>query len=506
MCNPVASLLFIDWPLFVLILSILWVVFGITKLKIHPFLTLMIAAIMVGLLSCPLPEVSDENKGLFHSRVDLPQTDVVDYALAVKWSLLGFGDTAGGVGLIIALAAIVGTCMMKSGAADRIVRFLLAVFGLKRAGLVLLLSGFLLSIPVFFDTVFFLLIPLARAMSVRVGGKYLFLVMAMAGAGAITHSMVIPTPGPLYIAKGLDLDIGHALIGGLLASILPAFLVLFMARFFNDKFNFPMREVAGSSTKSLEEITKKTDKELPTIFLSFLPIVLPVFLISSLSIFNLLASQGFHLFFLDPNSDNFCFLILSFLGEPNIAMSVAAITSVSLFIKQSMKDRLNHDLSITRFLSKQLEEPLSTAGVIILITGAGGAYGGMIRLSGVGQSIETLSSDFNLSLVFLAWAVTAIIRIAQGSATVAMITGVGLMSAILGEGSGLEYHSLYIFLAIGFGSITLSWMNDSGFWVVQRLSGFTEKETLRTWSVLLTAISLFGLVICLVGSKVIPLK
>jgi GntP family gluconate:H+ symporter len=130
----------------------------------------------------------------------------------------------------------------------------------------------------------------------------------------------------------------------------------------------------------------------------------------------------------------------------------------------------------------------------------------MIRLSGVGQSIENLSTNFNISYVLLAWLVTAIIRIAQGSATVAMITGVGLMSAILIDGAELQYHPLYIFLAIGFGSITLSWMNDSGFWVVQRLSGFTEKETLKTWTVMLTAISLLGLVICLIGSNLIPLK
>jgi GntP family gluconate:H+ symporter len=157
-------------------------------------------------------------------------------------------------------------------------------------------------------------------------------------------------------------------------------------------------------------------------------------------------------------------------------------------------------------LSKELQEPLSTAGMIILITGAGGAYGGMIRLSGVGQSIEHLAREFNISYVLLAWSVTALIRVAQGSATVAMITGVGLMSAILGDGGSLPYDLLYIFLAIGFGSITLSWMNDSGFWVVQRLSGFTENEMLKTWSILLTAISLMGLLICLTGSILMPLK
>jgi GntP family gluconate:H+ symporter len=343
-------------------------------------------------------------------------------------------------------------------------------------------------------------------MAVRTGGKYLFFVMAMAGAGAITHSMVIPTPGPLMIADGLGLEMGYALIGGLVASILPACLVLFMAKWFDNKFDFPMREVAGSTKKSLETIVKKPDEELPSIFLSFLPIVLPVVLIASVSFVGVLHSQGVNLGFISPNSSNLCFSILSFFGEPNIAMSLAAASSIYILIQQSLKDRLREQMTVTSFLSKYLEEPLVTAGTIILITGAGGAFGGMIRLSGVGQSIENLSYNFNISYVLLAWIVTAIIRIAQGSATVAMITGVGLMSAVLGNGSELPYHSLYIFLAIGFGSITLSWMNDSGFWVVQRLSGFTEKETLKTWSVLLTAISLLGLIICLIGSSLIPLK
>lgn len=157
-------------------------------------------------------------------------------------------------------------------------------------------------------------------------------------------------------------------------------------------------------------------------------------------------------------------------------------------------------------LAKALENPLQTAGIIILITGAGGAFGGMIRLAGVGETIEALAKSYNISLILLAWGATAVVRIAQGSATVSMITGVGLMSAVIGDGSDLAYHPLYIFLAIGFGSITLSWMNDSGFWVVQRLSGFTEKETLKTWSVLLTAIAVLGLVQTLIFSKILPLK
>jgi GntP family gluconate:H+ symporter len=210
----------------------------------------------------------------------------------VNWSLLGFGNTAAGIGFVVALAAIIGVCMLGSGAADRVVRWLLSVFGEKRAGLVLLSSGFLLSIPVFFDTVFFLLIPLARALSLRTGKSYTLFVMAMAGAGAVTHSMVPPTPGPLMIAEGLKLDIGIAMMAGLAASLLPAWLVLFMAKRFDRKFNLPMRDVPGASTSELKTIVDKKDSELPSLFLSGLPVALPVVLISLVSILNLVAKDS----------------------------------------------------------------------------------------------------------------------------------------------------------------------------------------------------------------------
>ena len=183
-------------------------------------------------------------------------------------------------------------------------------------------------------------------------------------------------------------------------------------------------------------------------------------------------------------------------------MSLAALVSIFLLVNQwKSKERSNGPK-----VGKILEAPLMTAGSIILITGAGGAYGGMIRLSGVGQCIADFAKTFEISYILLAWGITALIRIAQGSATVAMMTGAGLMASIIGGGSSLSYHPCYLFLAIGFGSITLSWMNDSGFWVVQKLSGLNEKEMLKTWSLLLTVISVCGLMISLLGSVLIPLR
>ena len=495
---------FDNFPMWVLFISVAWVIVSIARLKVHPFLAMMSGAILVGLLSGPLPEPTVENKGLFHNRVDLQDSDssYPNLSLAVKWSLLGFGNTAGGIGLIIALAAIVGTCMMKSGAAERVVRHLLSVFGEKRAGLVMLLSGFLLSIPVFFDTVFFLLIPLARAMSIRAGARYLYFVMAMAGAGAITHSMVPPTPGPLMIAEFLQIELGYALIAGLLASLPLAVLVLWVAGWFERKYAYPMREVGGINSHDLKETLAKDTKDLPPLFLSYLPILLPVVLISCISLLKVLGSQGFELGALAPSMENQNYRFLSFLGEPNIAMALAALVSVILLVRQKNYNKENEKQT----LSKILEAPLVTAGSIILITGAGGAYGGMIRLSGVGEVIAEYATQMNISYILLAWGITAFVRIAQGSATVAMITGAGLMASIIGDGGDLAHHPVYVYLAIGFGSITLSWMNDSGFWVVQKLSGFTEREMLKTWSLLLTVISIAGLLLSLVGSNLLPLR
>tara|TARA_Y100000766_G_scaffold54825_1_gene44439 strand:- start:1085 stop:2704 length:1620 start_codon:yes stop_codon:yes gene_type:complete len=489
------------WPLGILLISVAFILISIIKLKLHPFLALTFAAILTGLLTGDLPGMTNENVGLFKDRVELKETPDDtgnDLLLAVKWSFLGFGNTAGGIGFIVALAAIIGVCMLGSGAADRVVRWLLSVFGEDRAGIVLLLSGFLLSIPVFFDTVFFLLIPLARALSLRTGKSYTLFVMAMAGAGAITHSMVPPTPGPLMIADGLKLDLGVAMMAGLAASILPAWLVLYLARKFDEKYDLPMREASGASTSELKTIVEKKDSELPNLFMAALPVAMPVVLISLVSILKLVAK--------DIVSGQEWFKYLEFFGSPNIAMLLAAIAAVYTLAAQLIKDSKVSDDGLMSTVSKAMEDPLQTAGVIILITGAGGAFGGMIRMAGVGETIEGLAKSYNISLILLAWGATAVVRIAQGSATVAMITGVGLMSSVIGDGSSLPYHSLYIFLAIGFGSITLSWMNDSGFWVVQRLSGFTEKETLKTWSVMLTAISFLGLIQILIFSTLFPMK
>ncbi|MDP7012324.1 MAG: SLC13 family permease [Verrucomicrobiota bacterium] len=420
---------------------------------------------------------------------------------AISAAMVGFGVLVGKIGFVIAMAAIIGMCMLESGAADMIVRRLMATLGEARASWAMLLSGFILSIPVFFDTVFFLLIPLARALALRTGKNYTLYVCAICAGGAITHTIVPPTPGPLIIVENFnqasinEVDAGKAIIAGLLVAILPVLVAMWYSRRLNTTVNVPLRETRGSSIEELEAIVKKDDKELPSFGLSIMPVVLPVVLISSVTFLGLFQAG----FGLEMPVD----LVtgLQFVGDKNQAMLLGAILAMYTLAKQ-------RGWTLAK-MGEGMSAPLETAGVIILITGAGGAFGNMIKLTDIRGTIEALGGGVGggdglmatIVLLLIAWVLTAVIRAAQGSATVSMITGSSIMAPIvysMMESGDLYCHPIYFCLAIGFGAFPLSWMNDSGFWVVQRMSGFTEKETLQTWTKLLTVIGVVGLVQVLV--------
>ena len=512
-------------PFWILAAGVVFVIASIVKFRLHPFLGLTLGAILVGLITPELPGVASRDQASFMASYeqenqiygeapvapDAEQKEKLQklnidpdgniggqnhLVKAIKLSMIGFGNLVGGIGFVIAMAAIIGVCMMESGAADRIVRRLMATLGEDRAAWAMLISGFVLSIPVFFDTVFFLLIPLARALALRTGKNYTLYVCAVAGAGAITHTIVPPTPGPLIIAENLGQPAGNAIIAGILAAVIPVAIVMWLANRFNDKLDIPIRETKGSSLDKLGEIVKKKDDELPGFGISVLPVLLPVVLISIVTFIGLAGKFGVTV----PAELK---KWLEFIGNKNVAMFIAALIAMYTLAKQ-------RGWTFEK-LGESMNTPLETAGVIILITGAGGAFGSMIGHSGIGDTIRAIgvSEGGTAGMLFMAWLLTAVIRAAQGSATVSMITGSGIMAPILAamaaDGS-LGCHPIYFCLAIGFGAFPLSWMNDSGFWVVQRMSGFTEKETLKTWTVMLTAIGVAGIIQVIVAAAIFPMK
>ena len=446
------------WPFIVLLLSVAMVVILITRLRFHPFVALMLSAIFVGLISPDLPKVPGQN----------PLTT------AVELPMLEFGIMAGKIAWVIALAAVIGTAMMESGAAEKIVNRLLKTLGEKRAALALIISGFVLSIPVFFDTVFFLLIPLGITLALKTGKDFVLYVVAIAGGAVIAHSIVPPTPGPLIMAEILNIELGTVILAGLVAGIIPAIAVFGVAKWLNKKLDIPVR-VADKHVTSVQNP--------PSLILSILPVIVPLLMISLASI---VAS-------ITDNVPDW----IAFQGNKNIAMGTGAILALYLWRKTQ---KLN-----SKDLWESIAKPLEIAGVIILITSAGGAYGAMIKHSGIGDAISLTTAGFNVNYILLAWMIAAAMKIAQGSGTVSMIATAAIMAALIGPNEQLPYHPVYILLSIGFGSLFISWMNDSGFWVVARMSGFTEREALQTWTVLLGILALVGLFQVLLMSWILPL-
>ena len=297
----------------------------------------------------------------------------------------------------------------------------------------------------------------------------------MAGGAAITHHMVPPTPGPLIMAENLQLDLGLTIIAGLAAGILPCIAVLYVAKRLNAKLDIPVRVAS-------EEVTRQLPT--PSLLMSMLPIVLPIALISLASVVKAVSGDlpGW----------------MEFWGNKNVAMGVGAALAMWLWAKQCNLNKSK--------LWESISEPLQIAGVIILITAAGGAFGAMIKHSGIGNAIEVATENFHIHYILLAWIIAAVMKTAQGSGTVSMITSSSIMFALIGEGSSLPYHPMYILLAVGFGAAFISWMNDSGFWVVSRMSGLTEKEALQTWTVTLAVIAVVGLIQVMVFSYILPFK
>ena len=189
------------WPLAVLGISLAVIVVLITKLRVHPFFALVVAAILTGVLSHQLP-------GEYGTMPNTPQKERSHWVQAVELTIDGFGKTAAKIGVVIALASVIGICLVESGGADKVVRRFLALFGERRAGNAIFASGYLLSIPIFFETYFMLLLPLAQALHLRTGKHYMLYVLAICCGGTITHSLVAPHPGPLAMAENLHLDVG----------------------------------------------------------------------------------------------------------------------------------------------------------------------------------------------------------------------------------------------------------------------------------------------------------
>ncbi|MCG6922729.1 MAG: GntP family permease [Acidobacteria bacterium] len=499
------------YPFFVLAIGISVVLGSIVLLRVNAFIALLSAALVVSfLVGAEIPDTA--------AALTDPVVRVVD----------AFGATAGAIGIVIALAAVIGEAMMRSGAADRIVRAFLAVLGEKRGATAMMSSGFVLSVPVFFDTAFYLLVPLARSLYKTTGRHYLKYLVAIAAGGVATHAIVPPTPGPLFVANVFDVNLGAMIVLGAVIA-LPAATAGLLYGVWLDR-RMPLapggEEAAESRGDDAAPAPAVDERRLPGLTLSLLPILLPILLITGNAVVKTLAQQeliaadaearllrggALNLAILQAGAEGSrlgaAFRWTNVLGNPNLALFLSGVISIATLWTR----RRFLDMPIPRII----ETALMSGGIIILITAAGGAFGGTLRAAGLGDAIRHLAEAqvagggapallSGLPLLGLAFAVASLIKFAQGSSTTAMIVTSGMIVAMINP-TQLTFHPAYLVAAIGAGSLVGSWMNDSGFWIFAKMGGLTEVQTLKSWTPALVIVGSVAFVLVVILAGVLPL-
>jgi gluconate:H+ symporter, GntP family len=470
-------------PILILIVGLVLVVGMIVVLRSNAFIALVTGAIAVSLLAPG------------------------EWAWKIDRVARAFGDTTASIGIVIALAAVIGKAMMDSGAADRIVQMFLDLFGEKRSSSAMMASGFTLSIPVFFDTAFYLLVPLARSLYRRTGRHYLKYLLAITAGAVVTHTLVPPTPGPLFIANRLGIDLGVAMLAGIVVGLPTALVGMLVARWIDARMPIEIQLDDDPGAAPLP------DARLPGLAIALAPIVLPIVLITINSIVKMVAQASIADAPLrDPELSEAIlaasrqglasaqwFQWTNLFGNPNLALLASAAIAVGTYYRQR-RPTLEQ-------MAAAIEQSLASGGVIILITAAGGAFGAMLKTAQLDDAIRQGVGDATLSgipMILLAFAIASLIKFAQGSSTAAMIVASGMIGAMLTPDS-LGCHPVYLGLAIGSGSLVGSWMNDSGFWIFSKMGGLSETEALRSWTPLLAILGCTAMVITVILALLLPM-
>ncbi|HTE30060.1 MAG TPA: SLC13 family permease, partial [Chryseolinea sp.] len=419
-------------PFFILAIGIVIVVGGIIGFKLHPFLALLLGAFVVAMLT-PASQIEQFglSKGMDASAALAYSKKSIGERIATE-----FGNTCAKIGILIAMAAIIGKCMLESGAAERIIRSLLKLTGIEKAPFAFLFGSFFLGIPVFFDTVIFLMVPLAKAMALRIGKNYLLLILCIMSGAAMANSLVPPSPGPLFLIGELHIPIGLMMMCGIVVGFFTISAGYLFSVWTNRKWPIQLRDSLDAKLEDLKVISSKEDKNLPNLLISLLPIVVPLLLIIADTTITNMTKGG------SPLTSwylvNRLFAAVKFLGDKNIAMVIGG----GLALLVMVKNKRQKNESLTPFV----QTALMSGGGIILITAAGGAFGGTLQQSGISVKIAELTSGYQMALIPMAFFISAIVRTAQGSATVALITASGILAGMASQ-PGLAFNPVYIGLS-----------------------------------------------------------
>lgn len=415
----------------IFLLSIVFILLSIIKYKVNPFIALLLTSLLIAfMVGIPIGEIPETITG-------------------------GFGSTLKGIGIMIGLGIVLGELLSAAKATEQIANALLSKVGVEKSPLAINMTGFLVSIPVFFDAAFVILVPLIKQLSKKTKISLITFVTALSVGLIVTHSLVIPTPGPIAVASNMGVNVGvfafYSLIVAIPASLIGGYLY---GKYLGKKYPYNEKEVEDTIDSNYEQDTSARPSGTLSIILLLLPIVL--ILLGTLMASLLNPDSAFSIFF-------------AFVGDKNIALLISVIVT-SLCLKPYL------ERPVEDIIAKAAEQ----AGLILLITGAGGSLGNVINKSGIGSYIVEVLSGWNVSIIVLAFLLSQILRAAQGSTTVALVTTSSILGPMAYE---LGVSPVLVGLAICCGGIGLSLPNDSGFWVVNRFSGFPLKKNIEAWTI-----------------------
>ncbi len=398
--------------------------------------------------------------------------------LVVSTATEGFGSTLATVALLVGLGAMLGRLVEMSGGAKVLADTLIGWFGEKRAPFALGVASLLFGFPIFFDAGLVVMLPVVFAVARRLGGSVLSYGLPVAGAFSVMHIYLPPHPGPVSAATFFEANVGLVMLLGLLVALPTWYVTSYLfGRWAGRRWQLPVPSLLGRADEEQEE---NPPRFVTVVLVLLLPMIL-IFLNTGLDTLNRggMLSEG--------TGDSTWFQVLRVLGETPVALLITLLVATVALGRARGTDK--------SVLEKTLEGALGPVCSVILVTGAGGMFGSVLRTSGIGDALEDSLSDLGVPLILAGFIIAAVLRIAQGSATVALTTAAGLVSAGV---AAADYNALQLaamVLALGAGSVVVSHVNDSGFWLVGRFFGMDVKTTLKTWTVLETLIGVMGFVI-----------
>ena len=428
-------------PLLIVVLGLILLFLLIAKFKLNAFIAFIIVSLAVGI------------------------AEGMDLEQVVKSIEHGIGNTLGFLVLILGLGAMLGKLVADSGAAQQITTKLVASFGIKNIQWALVLTGFIVGIPLFYEVGFVILIPLIFTITASTGLPLLYVGLPMIASLSVTHGYLPPHPAPTAISAMFNADIGKTLLYGIIIAI-PAITVA------GPLFSRTIKNITATPLKQFVNPTVLKKEEMPGINISIFTALLPIILIMAATISNLLLPK------------DFAFMhIINFVGNPVIAMLISVLVAIYTL-------GLGRGKQMTDIMGSMAGSISGITMVLLIIAGAGALKEVLID-SGVSLYIADMLKDSSVSPLLLAWLVATVIRVCVGSATVAGLTTAGIVLPLI-SATGVSPELMV--LAIGSGSLMLSHVNDGGFWLFKEYFNLSIKDTLRTWTVMETTVGVMGLI------------